>query len=101
MSSGVTRKRSESEGELVAKRPRLAPGDEFLKLLDLDGIQDDRQLQERSREIAHTLLRSQVCFQHKGTDTVYELLEVELYWNNHSWHPDPFCHTGPRSFCEW
>jgi len=101
---GGTRKRSGSSSEsTMVKKPRaLSPTQtDILELLEVSGIQDDAQIQQRFREIAHELFQAQICCVHAGSVAYYELLEFEFYWNNHSWHPDPFCHTGPRNFCEW
>jgi hypothetical protein len=104
--TGVFLKRSHSDCNESSERKRSkffsTSRETLLELLDLSGLENIEQVKDRFNKITKLLLfQFRICLLHKGETTAYELLEVEFYWNNHTWHPDPFCHPGPRNFCEW
>lgn len=94
------------EDESSSKKPRFSSpytsDESLLEKLDLSGIKNEEQLLQLFNELAHLLLfQYSICLSHNGKTESYELLEIEFYWNNHTWHSDPFCHSGPHYFCEW
>ncbi|KZS93257.1 hypothetical protein SISNIDRAFT_485531 [Sistotremastrum niveocremeum HHB9708] len=73
-------------------------------LLDLTTLTTDDQISERFSVLARTLLHTQVLrVHHNGTHVDYELLEVEFYLQNSSFHIDPFCHgvEEQKRSCNW